>query len=57
MRSWNLHGANMKSAEELAKEYVESLPLGTYGKEFDAFLAGYIAALQNWEKKDERKED
>lgn len=47
----------MKSAEELAKEYVESLPLGTYGKEFDAFLAGYIAALQNWEKKDERKED
>ena len=40
----------MKSAEDLAKEYVESMPLGTYGKEYDAFLAGYIACLQNWDK-------
>jgi len=37
-----------KSAEELAKEYVDSLPLGQYGKEFDAFLAGFIACLENW---------
>jgi len=49
----------MKSAEELAKEYIESLPLGTYGKEFDAFIAGYIACLENWiwDNKDERKQD
>jgi len=51
----------MKSAEELAKEYIATLPLGSYGKEFDAFIAGYIACLENWEWhkeiKDERKED
>lgn len=38
----------MKSAEDLAREYLESLPLGTYGKEYDAFLAGYIACLSSW---------
>ena len=38
----------MKSAEQLAKEYVDSLPLGSYGKEFDAFMAGYIACLESW---------
>jgi hypothetical protein len=38
----------MKSAEQLAKEYVNSLPLGSYGKEFDAFMAGYIACLEGW---------
>lgn len=38
----------MKSAEELAKEYIATLPLGSYGKEFDAFIAGYIACLENW---------
>ena len=38
----------MKSAEELAKEYLITLPLGTYGKEYDAFLAGYIACLNSW---------
>lgn len=49
----------MKTAEELAKAYVETLPLGSYGKEFDAFIAGYIACLKTWmwEKDDERKED
>ena len=48
----------MKSAEQLAREYIESLPLGTYGKEFDAFIAGYIACLENWaweKDKDERE--
>ena len=38
----------MKAAEDLAKEYVESMPLGTYGQEYDAFLAGYIARLNSW---------
>jgi len=38
----------MKSAEDLAREYVESMPLGTYGNEYDAFLAGYIACLNSW---------
>lgn len=38
----------MKSAEDLAKEYIESMPLGTYGREYDAFLAGYIACLNSW---------
>lgn len=42
----------MKSAEELAKEYLATLPLGTYGKEFDAFIAGYIACLENWKWSD-----
>lgn len=42
----------MKSAEELAKEYIQSLPLGTYGREFDAFIAGYIACLENWKWSD-----
>jgi len=40
----------MKSAEDLAKEYLATLPLGSYGKEYDAFLAGYIACLRNWEQ-------
>lgn len=58
MWSSDLHGTDMKSAEELAREYIESLSLGTYGKEFDAFIAGYIACLENWAwKEDERKED
>ena len=48
----------MKSAEELAKEYLATLPLGTYGKEYDAFIAGFIACLENWKwDDDERKED
>jgi hypothetical protein len=38
----------MKSAEDLAKEYIESMPLGTYGNEYDAFIAGYIACLNSW---------
>jgi hypothetical protein len=38
----------MKSAEDLAREYIESMPLGTYGNEYDAFLAGYIACLNSW---------
>lgn len=47
----------MKTAEELAKEYVDALPLGTYGKEFDAFIAGFIACLENWRwEKDDGKE-
>jgi hypothetical protein len=40
----------MKTPEELAKNYIESMPIGTYGKEYDAFLAGYIACLQSWER-------
>lgn len=48
----------MKSAEELAKEYIATLPLGSYGNEFDAFIAGFIACLENWKlSDDERKED
>lgn len=38
----------MKSAEDLAKEYIESMPIGTYGREYDAFIAGYIACLNSW---------
>lgn len=48
MRSRNMHEANMKTAEQLAKEYVESLKLGSYGNEYDAFIAGYIACLSTW---------
>lgn len=47
----------MKSAEELAKEYLATLPLGTYGKEFDAFIAGYIACLENWKWSDYDKQE
>jgi len=48
--AWDLYGTVMKSAEDLAKEYLATLPLGSYGKEYDAFLAGYIACLRNWEQ-------
>jgi hypothetical protein len=48
----------MRSAEELANEYLKTLPLGTYGKEFDAFMAGYIACLEHWKWSDyDRQED
>jgi len=46
--SWNIYGTGIMSAEDLARKYVESMPLGTYGKEYDAFLAGYIACLNSW---------
>jgi len=37
-----------ETAEELARQYIADLKLGAYGKEYDAFLAGYIACLKSW---------
>lgn len=41
-----------KSVEQLAQEYIEQRKLGSYGNEFDAFIAGFIACLENWKWND-----